>query len=57
MMGLAMPVHSVMALLAYRLAKLSELLIHRLGCPKCVVSGTSGCSDIFVSLKELPNEK
>ena len=38
------------------LAILSELLIHRLGSPKCVVTGISVCSDLF-SLKEFPNEK
>ena len=30
---------------------LLELLIHRLGDPKCVVSGISGCSDMFVSIR------
>ena len=36
--------------------ELSELLIHRLGSPKCVVAGMSVCSNVF-SLKELPNER
>ena len=31
----------------YLSAKLSELLVHRLGGPKCVVAGISVCSDIF----------
>ena len=31
----------------YLFAKLLELLIHRLGSPKCVVKGISGCSNIF----------
>ena len=39
-------------LISYLLAKLSELLIHRLGSPKCVVAGISVCSDILFSLKE-----
>ena len=38
------------------LAVLSELLIHRLGSPKCVIIGISVCSDLF-SLKEFPNKK
>ena len=42
--------------ISYLLAELSELLVHRLGSPKCVVAGISMCSNIF-SLKELPNEK
>ena len=33
--------------ISYLLAKLSELLIHRLGSPKCVVADMSVCSDIF----------
>ena len=33
--------------ISYLLAKLSELLIHRLGRSKCVVVGISVCSDIF----------
>ena len=37
-------------LISYLLAKLSELLIHRLGSP--VVAGISVCSDILFSLKE-----
>ena len=33
--------------ISYLLAKLSELLIHRLGSPKwCVVAGISVCPDI-----------
>ena len=42
--------------ISYLLAKLSELLVHRLGSPKCVVAGISVCSNML-SLKELPNEK
>ena len=42
--------------ISYMLAKLSELLIHRLCSPKYVVAGLSVCS-IYFSLKELPNEK
>ena len=34
--------------MAYLLAKLSQLLTHKLGSPKCLVAGISGCSDIFV---------
>ena len=34
--------------ISYTLAKLSELLIHRLGSPKCVVAGISGCSNTFI---------
>ena len=30
---------------------LLELLIHRLGDPKCVVSGISGCSDMSVVIR------
>ena len=42
---------------SYLLAKLFELLIHRLCSPKCVVAEISVCSDISFPLKELPNEK
>ena len=41
--------------ISYLLADLSELLIDRLGSPKCVVAEVSVCSDSF-PLKELPNE-
>ena len=34
--------------ISYMLAKLYELLIHKLASPKCVAAGISGCSDIFV---------
>ena len=43
--------------ISYLLDKLSELFIHRLGSPKCVVGEISVCSDIFFPLKEFPNEK
>ena len=33
--------------ISYLLADLSELLIHRLGSPKCVVATISECSNIF----------
>ena len=33
--------------MAFLFAKPLELLIHRLGRPKCVVAGISGCSDFF----------
>ena len=33
--------------ISYLLVKLSELLIHKLGSPKCVVAETAVCSDIF----------
>ena len=33
---------------SYLLTKLSELLIHRLGSPKCVVAKISVCSDFFI---------
>ena len=36
--------------ISYLLAELSELLVHRLGSPKCEVRVISVCSDIF-SLK------
>ena len=42
--------------ISYLLAKLSELLIHRLGSPKGVVTWVSVCLVIF-SLEELPNKK
>ena len=41
--------------ISYLLAKLSELLIDRLGSPKCVVAEIPVCSDISFPLKELPN--
>ena len=43
--------------ISYLLAELSELLIHRLGSPKCVVAEISVCSDISFPVKEMPNEK
>ena len=36
--------------ISYLLAKFSELLIHRLCSPKCVVAGISECSNIMISL-------
>ena len=33
--------------MAYMFTKPLELLIHRLGSPKCVVARISGCPDIF----------
>ena len=42
--------------MAYLLAKLSILLIHRLGSPKCVVAGISEFSDIFV-IKRIAKRK
>ena len=38
------------------LAKLSELLKHRLSSPKCVVAGKSVCSDMFV-IKQIVKRK
>ena len=38
--------------LVYVFAKILELLIHRLGSPKCVFAGISGCSDIFCHLQK-----
>ena len=42
--------------ISYVLAQLPELLIHRLGSPKCVVAGISGCSDIIV-IKRIAKRK
>ena len=41
----------------YLLAKLSELLIHRLGSPKCVVAGIYVCSDILFFIKRIAKQK
>ena len=41
-------IHISYSSMVYLLAKPSELFIHRLGSPKCVVAGIHGCSDIFV---------
>ena len=42
--------------MAYLLAKLSELLIHGLGSPKCLVAGISGYSDSVV-IKRIAKRK
>ena len=42
--------------ISYLLAKLSELVIHSVGSPKCVLVGISGCSDIFV-IKRIAKQK
>ena len=39
-----------------QLAELFELLVHKLGSPKCVVVGISVCCNIYF-IKELPNEE
>ena len=41
-------IHISYSSMAYLFAKTSELFIHRLGSPKCVVAGIPGCSDMFV---------
>ena len=42
--------------ISYLLAELSELLIHRLGSPKCVVAGISVCSNVFF-IKRIAKQK
>ena len=42
--------------MVYQVAKLSELLAHRLVSAKCVVAGISGCSDIL-PIKRVAKEK
>ena len=43
--------HNLIYEMVYLYAKLLELLIHRLGGPQCVVLRISGCTDMFVIIR------
>ena len=43
--------------ISYLLAKLSELFIHRLGSPKCMVAGISVCTDIYFFIERVAKQK